>query len=131
MFLRKRVILGSILILAGLLTSAVSGQRPSDGSASQRLEVMRQKLETIRRSADSAAAALKQEGDDKKEGKGDKGKESLDTPYARLKGIGKEAAKLQNDVNALKGKVDRSEKFEASEVDRLEADVEDIRRRAD
>src|SRR6185369_14965631 len=78
----------------------------------------------------------KQEGgDEQKAKKGDKeiktDKENLDTPYARLKGIEKEAAKLQSDVNSLRGKVDRSEKFEASEVDRLEADVEDIRRRAD
>jgi outer membrane protein assembly factor BamD len=136
MFLRKRVILGSILVLAGLLANAASAQKAGDGSAAQRLEVMRQKLETIRRSANSASSALKQEGGDEKKGKKDdkeskNDKEKLDTPYARLKGIDKEASKLLSDVNALRGKVDRSEKFEASEVDRLEADVEDIHRRAD
>jgi hypothetical protein len=143
MFLRKRVILGSILVLAGLLANSASAQKAGDGSATQRLEVMRQKLETIRRSANSAASALKQEGGDEKKGSDEKksgdekkskkggDKEVLDTPYARLKGIEKEAAKLANDVNNLRGKVDRSEKFEASEVDRFEADVEDIRRRAD
>src|SRR6187551_3343840 len=104
MFLRKRVILGSILVLAGLLANVASAQKTSDGSPSQRLEVLRQKLETIRRSANSAASALKQEGDtdksSKKDEKGSKNdKEKLDTPYARLKGIEKEAAKLHDEVN--------------------------------
>src|SRR5205085_6903664 len=116
MFLRKRVILGSILVLAGLLANVATAQKPGDGSPSQRLEVLRQKLETIRRSANSASSALKQEGGAEK-GKGDeKGKkeskidkEKLDTPYTRLKGIEKEAAGLSSEVSSLKGKTDRSE----------------------
>jgi outer membrane protein assembly factor BamD len=106
----------------------VTAQKPGDGSASQRLDVMRQKLETIRRSATSAASVLKQETKDEKK---DDNKENLDTPYARLRGIEKEASTLQNEVNSLRGKVDRSEKYEASDVDRLENDVTDLQRRSD
>ena len=136
MFLRKRVILGSILVLAGLLANVASAQKAGDGSPSQRLEVLRQKLETIRRSASSASSALKQEGGNdkgsKKDEKGSKNdKENLDTPYARLKGIEKEAAKLQDEVNSIKGKADRSEKLEASDIDGLETTVTDLQRRAD
>ncbi|HEX6124026.1 MAG TPA: outer membrane protein assembly factor BamD, partial [Pyrinomonadaceae bacterium] len=124
----KREIIVSLFITIGLLAMGVVAQQPGDGSPAQRLEVMRQKLETIRRSATSAASALKQEGE------GDKDKESkekLDTPYARLKAMEKEASSLQSDVNSLRGKLDRSEKYEASEIDRLETEVADIQRRAD
>ena len=127
MFFNKRDILASFLIVVSSLATGVLAQKPGDGSATQRLEVMRQKLETIRRSATSAASVLKQENkDDKKDDK-----ENLDTPYARLKGIEKEASSLQSEVNSIRGKADRSEKFEAGDIDRLETDVADLQRRAD
>lgn len=129
MFLHKRVGVVSLLISIAIFTGGVFAQKPGDGSASQRLEVMRQKLETIRRSATSAASVLKQENKDDKAAKDDK--ENLDTPYARLKGIEKEASTLQSEVNSLRGKVDRSEKYEASDIDRLETDVADLQRRSD
>ena len=49
-FLRRETIV-SLFITLGLLATGVSAQQPGDGSPAQRLEVMRQKLETIRRSA--------------------------------------------------------------------------------
>ncbi|HVF29591.1 MAG TPA: outer membrane protein assembly factor BamD [Pyrinomonadaceae bacterium] len=124
MFLLKRGSLVSLLVV-GLLVGGVLAQ---DGSPAQRLEVMRQKLETIRRSAAGAASALKQENDGDKE-KTDK--ENLESPYGRLKTIEKEASRLQNEVNSMRGKVDRSEKYEASELSQLETEVTDLQRRAD
>jgi outer membrane protein assembly factor BamD len=108
-------------------SAAVSAQvRPGDGSPAQRLEVMRQKLETIRRSVSSAASVLKDEG------KGDKGdKENLDSPINRLRSMEKEASNLQSDVNSLRGKVDRSEKYEMSEIDQLEQSVAELQRNSD
>lgn len=127
---------GKHKIIAGLLTSIalfVSGtlaqNAGGDGSNAQRLEVMRQKLETIRRSAAGAASALKQENKEEKESK--ESKENLDTPYARLKGIEKEASRLQQEVNSVRGKVDRSEKYEPTEINELETEVSDLQRRAD
>jgi outer membrane protein assembly factor BamD len=127
MFFTKRDILASFLIVASSLATGALAQKPGDGSATQRLEVMRQKLETIRRSATSAASVLKQENKDEKKDE----KENLDTPYARLKGIEKEASTLQSEVNSIRGKVDRSEKTEAAEIDRLETEVAELQKRAD
>ncbi len=129
MFVSKREILASFLIVVGALATTVVAQKAGDGSASQRLDVMRQKLETIRRSATSAASVLKQENKDEKDAKDEKA--NLDTPYARLRAIEKEASTLQSEVNSLRGKLDRSEKYEASEVDRLETEVTDLQRRSD
>ncbi|MEO8572498.1 MAG: outer membrane protein assembly factor BamD [Pyrinomonadaceae bacterium] len=129
MFFTKRDILASFLIVVSSLTTGVLAQKPGDGSAPQRLEVMRQKLETIRRSAASASSVLKQENKDENKGKDDK--ENLDTPYSRLKTIEKEASTLQSEVNSIRGKADRAEKYEAGDIDRLENDVSDLQRRAD
>jgi outer membrane protein assembly factor BamD len=129
MVLSKRGILASFLVVVGLMANGALAQKAGDGSPSQRLEVMRQKLETIRRSATSAASALKQEAKDEKSGKDEK--ENPDSPHARLKAIEKEASTLQSEVNSVRGKVDRSEKYESSDIDRLETDVSDLQRRAD
>jgi outer membrane protein assembly factor BamD len=122
----KREIVVSLFVMFGLLATGVIAQQPGEGSPAQRLEVMRQKLETIRRSAAGAASAVKQEGKDEKDDK-----ENVDTPYARLKSIEKEASRLQSEVNSLRGKLDRSDKYEAADIDRLELDVADLQRRAD
>ena len=127
MFLVKREFVVSLFIMTGLMATGLFAQQPGDGSPAQRLEVMRQKLETIRRSAAGAASAVRQETKDEK--KDDK--ENANTPYARLKGIEKEASSMQSDVNSLRGKLDRSEKYDASEIDSLETAVADLQRRAD
>ncbi|MGB7208083.1 MAG: outer membrane protein assembly factor BamD [Pyrinomonadaceae bacterium] len=130
MHFRNNRTLISLILAAFCFTAGAFGQaKPGDGSPSQRLEVMRQKLETIRRSAASSASVLKQEAKDDKASKEDKTK--IDTPIARLRSIEKEASGLQSDVNSLRGKLDRSEKYEASEIDQLEASVADLQTRAD
>lgn len=130
----KKFFIGNIgfLLAAIVLAASVSvfGQtKPGDGTPSQRLEVLRTKLETMRRSLTSAASVLKEEnkGDDSKK----EDKEKLDTPLGRLLSLEKEAGRLQSDVNSLKGKVDRSEKFEMSEVDQLEASVAELNTRVE
>lgn len=119
----------ALITVFAVTAGAASAQvKPGDGSPSTRLEVMKQKLETIRRSAASSASVLKEES------KGDKAatdKTNLDTPINRLRSIEKEASQLQSEVNGLRGKIDRSEKYEASEIDQLEASVSDLQTRAD
>ncbi len=123
---RKSAIAAIISVALGLsFASFTQAQQPGDGSPAQRLEVMRQKLETIRRSAASAASVLKEESKD------EKGKESPDSPIIRLKSIEKEASGLQSDVNSIRGKIDRAEKYESSEIDQLEASVADLQKRSD
>jgi len=132
MVLRGNTTIKLAIAVLALSIAAFGQAKPGDGSPAQRLEVMRQKLETIRRSAASAGAVLKEEGKDEKAEKGDKNaKESLDTPAARLHSVEKEASSLQSEVNSLRGKVDRAEKFEISDLDQLEASVADLQHRSD
>lgn len=104
----------------------ISAQSGGEGTPSQRLEVMRQKLETIRRSASSALSALKEDGDDSKEQR-----DNPDSASSRLRSIEREASSLQNQVHSLRGKIDRAEKYEMSEIDQLEASVADLQTRAE
>ena len=128
-FSTAKKFLTALFVLSALMTTGLSQVKPGDGSPTTRLEVMKQKLETIRRSAVSSASVLKEEGKDDKAAKEDKS--NLDTPLNRLRSIEKEASQLQSEVNGLRGKVDRSEKYEASEIDQLEAAVSDLQVRAD
>src|SRR6478672_2446061 len=103
-------------LLFGFATINLAQTKPGEGTPAQRLEVMTQKLETMRRSLKSAASVLEQEGN----GATKKGeKENADSPHARLMSLEKEAGRLSSDVNNLKGKVDRSEKYEPGDVDQL------------
>lgn len=104
----------------------ISAQNTGEGTPSQRLEVMRQKLETIRRSANSAISALKDEGDDTKTDR-----DNPDSPTARLRSIEREASSLQSQVNSIRGKLDRAEKYEMTEIDQLEVAVADLQTRAE
>jgi outer membrane assembly lipoprotein YfiO len=128
-FSKAKDFLAILFVSAALVATGLSQAKPGDGSPTTRLEVMKQKLETIRRSATSSASVLKEEAKDDRTAKEDKTK--LDTPLNRLRSIEKEASQLQSEVNSLRGKVDRSEKYEASEIDQLEASVSDLQVRAD
>jgi outer membrane assembly lipoprotein YfiO len=120
---KKAIILNLIFVLS--LAFAVSAQtKTGDGTPAQRLEVMRQKLETMRRSLGSAISVLKDENKDDKSKKDDKDK--LDTPLGRLRALEKETSTLANEVNSLRGKVERAEKYEMSEIDQVEARVGEI-----
>lgn len=121
------------LVLAGiigsLVLSAAAQARPGDGSPLQRLEVMRQKLEIMRRSLNSSASVLKDEKNDDSSKKGDKS--DLNTPLGRLLALEKDAARLQSEVNSLRSKVDRAEKYEAADVDQLESSVSELQASVD
>ena len=126
--LKRAVFLSTILILA---FSAMSfGQaKPNDGTDLQRLDVMREKLERIRRSLGSAVSVLKEENKADKAKKDDEKK--LETPLGRLVALGRDASRLQSDVNSLRGKADRGEKYEKSDVNTLEESVSEFQTRAD
>ena len=118
-----------MLMMIGLAAVDFGQTKPGDGTASQRLEVMGQKLTIMRRSLTSAASVLKEENKGEKSKKGDK--EKTDTPRGRLLGLEKDAERLQSDVNSLKGKIDRGEKFESSDVDSFEQSVAELQARVD
>jgi outer membrane assembly lipoprotein YfiO len=130
MFLQKnKAIVLSFFLLLSFVAPVLAQKNDAQGTVSQRLEVMRQKLETMRRSLSSAASALKDDNKEDKSKKDDKSK--VETPLGRLRGLEKESSVLQSEVNTLRGKADRSEKYEASEVDGLEASVAEFQIRTD
>jgi hypothetical protein len=119
----KAIIVGLILVFSFQL-AALAQSKPGEGTPAQRLEVMSRKLETMRRSLQSAISVLKDENKDDKTKKDDKDK--LETPLGRLRSLEKETSNVQSDVNSLRGKVDRSEKYEMSEIDQTEERVREL-----
>lgn len=124
-FLRNKSIVLSLIFLLGLSLNGFA-QDKSSSTPLQRLEIMRQRLDAARRSLSSTISVMKDESDDKKEDKS-----SLDTPLARLKSIDKEGSSLLSEVNNLRGKVDRAEKYETSDIDSVEERVADYLSRVD
>jgi outer membrane protein assembly factor BamD len=100
----------------------------SEGTATQRLEVLRQRLETARRTLNGAIAGLNAGGDDQKK---DKDKKATDDPASRLRGLEKDVGSLLKEVAEVRGKADRSEKFEISEVERLESALAELNTRVE
>ena len=112
-----------------LISFGVSGLAQNSATPAQRLEIMRQKLDTMRRSLDSAMSVLKDDNKGDKSKKDDKS--DLETPLGRLRGLDKEASKMQSEVNYLRGRVDRSEKYEFSDIEQLEEAVAGLQTRVD
>jgi outer membrane assembly lipoprotein YfiO len=127
-FRNRSIIL--LVILAFVVPSFSQTKPTGDGSYVQRLEIMRSKLDTMRKSLAIAISSLKGDVKDNKKDKKDE-KKVEDTPISRLKGLDKEVSTLQSDVNSLRGKVDRSEKYDGSDIDQLEISVSEIDGRVD
>lgn len=128
-FLINRTAFVSFLIFCSCVVFGFGQNGSGDGTVTQRLDVMSQKLTIMRRSLSSAASALKEGSKNDKTKKDDK--EKLDSPLARLVSMEKDASKIQSDITTLRGKVDRSEKYEKSDVDSLEQQVAELQTRAD
>jgi outer membrane protein assembly factor BamD len=123
----KSIILGLILLLGFSVTGLA--QNKSSATPVQRLEIMRQKLDALRKSLSSTISVVK---DDNKEDKSKKDdKEDLNSPLGRLKSFDKEGSSLQSEVNNLRGKVDRAEKYEISDIDSVEERVAEYQSRVD
>src|SRR6266516_386303 len=107
--------------LSGAVLAQGGGRSQSDLSAVQRLEIMRSKLDSMRRSLDNAIASMnaRDAGDPK-------AKASPDDPRERLRGLDKEVGSVLSDVSDLRGKQDRSEKYDISQLDGLETSVVDL-----
>ena len=100
-------------------TFAQTGNQTKDLSPHQRLELMRSKLETMRRSLNSAINSLPTKA-------GDKDKPNPDDPRERLRGLDKEIGSILSEVNDVRGRQERSERYDATVLDRLETSVADI-----
>src|SRR5438445_1958734 len=113
-----------ILFLSSLAMAQGGSQTPSGLSNGQRLDVMRSKLEAMRRSLDSAIAGMNAKDSS------DKTKDA-DDPRARLRGLDKEVGSLLNEVNDIHSKEDRAEKYDASRLDGIETSITELKNRVD
>jgi outer membrane protein assembly factor BamD len=120
--MKFRFLVLSVLVLA--LTQNAFGQRQgqSELSVGQRLDVMSSKLETMRRSLNSAISAIPANKDKKA---------NADDPGVRLRSLEKEVSSVFSEVNDIRGKNDRAEKYDVTALDRLETSVAELTTRVD
>jgi outer membrane protein assembly factor BamD len=127
-FMKSRFIILALFCAAVLgLSQTAFGQRTggqTELSTAQRLDVMSSKLDLMRRSLNSALAAMPE---DKTKDK----KANADDPVVRLKALEKEVSSLTSEINNLKSKNDKAEKFDPADVDRLETSVAEVSTRVD
>src|SRR5258707_3681219 len=126
-----RVIALAFAICALVLSSAAfaaaqgsGGQAQSGLSTIQRMDVMRSKLEAMRRSLDSAIAGLNAKDTGAKE-------KNPDDPRVRLRNLEKEVGSIQSELSDLRGKEDRAEKYDRSKLDTLEPSVAELNARVE
>jgi outer membrane protein assembly factor BamD len=113
------------LLLSTAPTALAQSKPQSDLPAAQRLEVMRSKLESLRRSLNNAISSLPSKSAEKTDKK-----TPVDDPRVRLQGLEKEVASILSELNDIRGKQDRSERYDATIIDRLETSAADIDTRA-
>lgn len=118
-----------VMMAAGLANVGLAQAKPGDGSDFQRLDVMRDKLDRTKRSLEGMASALKAESKDDRTKKDDK--ERLDSPLGRITGLQKETNRLLSEVLNLRGKVDRSEKYDKADVGSVEQAVAELLNRVE
>ncbi len=122
------VALGVMLVcgsIAGVFAQATSRSQ-SDATPAQRLEVMRSRLEVMRRSLNSAISSMNAKDPETKKAGGDA---ASDDPRARLRGLEQEVNSVLSEVNDIRAKQDRSERYDSSALDRLETSVADLNTR--
>jgi len=88
------------------------------------MDIMRSKLESMRRSLDSAIAAVNAKDSVKKE-------KNPDDPRERLRGLNKEVGSVLSEVNDLRAKEERAEKYDTSKLDGLETSVAELNTRVE
>jgi outer membrane protein assembly factor BamD len=117
------LVLSAILIF-GCGVAALA-QNAGEGSPAQRMDVMRSKLESMRRSLNSALASMNsKDSGDKKDATS-----VADDPGIRLRGLEQEASSVLAEVNDLRAKYDRAERVESDALTKLETSVNDLNTR--
>lgn len=115
-------------LVLGLSMTGFAQQQKTGGqtelSTAQRLDVMGSKLDLMRRSLNAAIKVLEAQTDKEK-------KANADDPVVRLKGLEKEVSSVNSEVNDIRAKNDKAEKFDATAVDRLEATVAELNTRVE
>ena len=120
--MRSRFLIPAVLcaLVLGLPIPGFA-QKPSgqtELSTNQRLDVMSSKLDLMRRSLSAAIKAMEDKSKEKKA--------NADDPVVRLKGLEKEVSSLNSEINDIRTKNDKAEKFDPTAVDRLEGSVKEL-----
>ena len=103
---------------AGRQKTSTGGETPT-----QRLEILRSRLDTMRRTLNGAIAGLN--------AKDSSAQESPDDPRTRLRGLEKEVNSLSSEVVDLRNKIERAEKYDSGEIDKLESALADLSERVE
>ena len=122
---RFPTLLGFCILLA-LAPAALAQRTQTELSTPQRLDVMTSKLESMRRSLNSAISAMNPSDKNNKDTK-----PNADDPLVRLRGLEKEVGSLLSDVHDIRAKHDRAEKYDATSIDRLETSVTELAARVE
>jgi outer membrane protein assembly factor BamD len=107
-------------ILLAVAPVVLAQRNQTELSTTQRLDVMTSKLESMRRELNSALSAMTASKSDKDT------KPNADDPVVRLKGLEKEVGSTLSEVHDIRAKNDRSEKYDPTAIDRLEATVTEL-----
>ena len=115
-------------LVFGLPKTGIAQQQKTGGqtelSTVQRLDVMASKLDLMRRSLNAAIKVMETKTDKDK-------KANADDPVMRLKGLEKEVSSVTSEVNDIRSKNDKAEKFDATALDRLEGTVAELNTRVE
>ncbi len=115
----------ALIVALASIALAQAGRTQSELTALQRLDVMRSKLESMRRSLNSGISSIAPTSASQSE----KEKKNPDDPRERLRGLDKEVGSILSEVNDVRGKQERSERYDQTILDRLETSVADINTR--
>ncbi|MDX6404212.1 MAG: outer membrane protein assembly factor BamD, partial [Blastocatellia bacterium] len=129
---RGALLLISLAVVAiSLSTARVTSAQGSNNQTTQtglsnlqRMDIMRSKLEGMRRSLDSAIAAINAKDTASKE-------KNPDDPRERLRGLSKEAGSILSEVSDLRAKEERADKYDTSKLDGLEVSVSELNTRVE
>ncbi len=115
-----------VLATAGVASAQDSKSQSAQSGLSnlQRMDIMRSKLESVRRSLDSAIAAMNAKDTGKKE-------KNPDDPRERLRGLDKEVGSVLSEINDLRAKEERAEKYDTSKIEGLEVSVTELNTRVE
>jgi len=127
-FSLKNLVLFCIAALVAL-AGVAAAQTSKDATPLQRINVMSDKLDRMKRGLSSSIAALREENKSDPSKKDDE--KNVGTPLGRLVSLQKDVNHVSGDVNNLRGKVDRGDKFDRKDVDDLEQSVNELTTRVD
>jgi outer membrane protein assembly factor BamD len=114
------VIVGALLLCSFAAVAAFA--QGSEHTPSQRVDVMKSRLETMRRSLNNAVSSMNAKDADAK---------TADSPAARLRGLEQEVSSVLSEVMDARAKLEHSERLDAGLLDRLETSVADLNTRVE